>query len=241
MLIDSDLQDPPELIRDFIRLWQNGSDVVYGVRRTRDGESSFKRGTAAIFYRLLNRISDVEIPLDSGDFRLMSRRVVDALQRMPERDRFLRGMVAWTGFVQTPLHYDRARRVAGTTKYPFWKMMRFALDGITAFTTIPLRLATWAGAVAALIALAGVFYALFVRLFFDNWVPGWAAIFVAVAFFSGAQLMALGVIGEYLGRVFLQMKGRPLYVLSDLSPTQVADDCLSGDEMPAMEPSRNKA
>lgn len=219
VLIDADLQDPPELIRQFIGSWREGADVVYGVRRLRHGETGFKRSTASMFYRLLNRLSEVPIPIDTGDFRLMTRRVVLALRRMPEGDRFVRGMAAWVGFRQVAIPYDREPRAAGMTKYPLVRMLTFALDGITSFTTIPLRVAVWAGAFAAVIAACGVVYAVYARLFLSTWVPGWAALFVAVAFFSGVQLMALGVIGEYLGRVFMATKHRPLYIIEEVLGT----------------------
>lgn len=215
VLIDADLQDPPEVIRRFVEEWRQGADVVYGVRQLRSGETGFKRASATTFYRLLNRLSEVPIPMDTGDFRLMSRRVVDALRSMPEHDRFIRGMVAWVGFRQVAVPYNREARAAGVTKYPLLKMMSFALDGITSFTTIPLRLAVWAGALASVIAVLGVLYAVYARLFLSSWVPGWAALFVAVAFFSGVQLIALGLIGDYLGRIFIATKARPLYIVAE--------------------------
>ncbi len=215
VLIDADLQDPPELIPEMMKRWQAGVDVVYGVRQERVGESRFKKGTATMFYRLLNRISEVRIPNDTGDFRLMDRRVVEVLKSMPERDRFIRGMVAWAGFRQEPLPYTREARFAGTTKYPLVRMLRFALDGMSSFSTGPLRFATWCGFLSALLAFCGMLYAIVARILTDSWVPGWAALFVAVMFLGGIQLLALGIMGEYIGRIFMQSKARPLYVLQE--------------------------
>lgn len=214
VLIDADLQDPPELIADMVREWRRGAHVVYGVRRERHGETLFKLVTAKLFYRMLDTLSDVRIPRDTGDFRLMDRRVADVLRVMPERDRFLRGMVAWTGFDQRPLEYVREPRIAGETKYPLSKMVRFALDGVVSFSTSPLRLATWLGFSAAGLALAGIFAILAIRLFTRDWVPGWAATMIAIAFFAGAQLLTIGIIGEYVARLYVQTKGRPLYIVA---------------------------
>lgn len=217
VLIDADLQDPPEVIADLLRLWRQGYQVVYGVRAQRAGDSTFKRWSAAAFYRLINRMSDVPIPIDTGDFRLMDRCVVDVLRQMPERHRFVRGMVSWVGFRQVPFVYDRQPRFAGESKYPLRKMMRFALDGVTSFSTVPLRWATWCGLVASMIALLGVVYAFADRLLTDDWVPGWAALFVAILFVGGVQLLSLGAIGEYVGRIYGEAKARPLYVVATRS------------------------
>lgn len=213
VLIDADLQDPPELIPQMVSKWREGNDVVYGIRIHREGESNFKLWTASAFYRLLDRVSHISIPPDAGDFRLLDRAVVQALQVMPERDRFLRGMVAWAGFRQVGLPYRRAARFAGASKYPLLKMLRFAADGIASFSTVPLRLATWLGFSASVIALFGSLFALFFRLFTHSWVPGWSSIFLAVLFLGGAQLICLGIIGEYLGRVYGEVKHRPLYLV----------------------------
>ena len=215
VLIDADLQDPPELIPRMLALWREGNDVVYGTRTEREGESAFKRGTAKAFYRLLNRLSDIPIPLDTGDFRLMSRRVVDTLRAMPERDRFVRGMVSWVGFRQTALPYRRAERFAGQTKYPLRKMLRFAADGLLSFSTKPLQLAIALGAAASALAFAGIVYALVVRLFTQRWVEGWAGLFIAVLFIGGVQLVTLGILGEYVGRIYHEVKRRPLYVVGE--------------------------
>jgi dolichol-phosphate mannosyltransferase len=215
VIIDADLQDPPEVIGEMLSKWADGADVVYAVRAHREGEGMFKQATAFAFYRILSRLSDVKIPLDTGDFRLMDRRVVDTLNSMPERDRFVRGMVSWVGFRQEPVHYRREPRAAGATKYPLSKMIRFAVTGVLSFSTSPLRLATWIGFSAAAVALAGVLYGLYSKLILQNAVPGWAATFTALMLMSGVQLITLGIIGEYLSRVFVQTKGRPLYVTQE--------------------------
>jgi polyisoprenyl-phosphate glycosyltransferase len=215
VLIDADLQDPPEVIREMLDRWRDGVDVAYGVRGDREGETAFKRWTAKAFYRAINRMSDTPIPLDTGDFRLMDRAVVDALLEMPERDRFIRGMVAWVGFRQEPVMYARAARFAGTTKYPLAKMVRFAADGILSFSMVPLRFATWIGFAAAAMAMLGIVYALVLRLLTDIWVPGWTLLFIALMFIGGVQLVFMGLIGEYLGRVYGEVKRRPLYLVSE--------------------------
>jgi polyisoprenyl-phosphate glycosyltransferase len=215
ILIDADLQDPPEIIPQMVELWREGYQVVYGVRGQRPGETLLKRSTAAAFYRMINLMSDVPIPLDTGDFRLLDRCVADVLREMPERHRFIRGMVSWVGFRQCPVYYERSPRFAGESKYPLGKMIRFALDGVTSFSTVPLRWATWAGLLAAGISLLGIFYALITRLMTDSWVPGWAAIFVAILFVGGVQLLSLGAIGEYVGRIYGEAKARPLYIVAE--------------------------
>lgn len=211
VLIDADLQDPPELIHDMVARWRAGDDVVYGRRIERDGETPFKLLTAKAFYRILNRLSDVPIPLDTGDFRLMGRNVVDALKDMPERDRFLRGMVSWVGYRQSALEYERAERFAGKTKYPVRKMTRFALDGILSFSQRPLKMAIALGLLSSGFALLGIIYALGLRLFTEIWVEGWTALFIAVMFFGGVQLLCVGILGEYVGRIYQETKNRPLY------------------------------
>ncbi|HEV3195763.1 MAG TPA: glycosyltransferase family 2 protein [Candidatus Cybelea sp.] len=219
VLMDGDLQDPPELVDGFVRKWREGYDVVYAVRRTRPGESRFKVFTARAFYRIIKRLTKVAIPLDTGDFRLMSRRVVEALRRSPERHRFLRGMVSWVGFNQVAIEYDRDVRHAGTSKYPLPTMIRFAIDGITSFSDIPLRFASYLGftvsAVAFLYALLIIAFKIF-SLKPPAYTPGWASTIVAVLFLGGVQLMSLGILGEYLGRVYDEVKGRPLYLISDI-------------------------
>ena len=187
VLIDADLQDPPEVVHEMIAKWREGYDVVYGTRTERPGESAFKLATARGFYRLLNRLSDVPIPLDTGDFRLMSRPVIDTLRAMPERDRFVRGMVSWVGFKQTALPYKRAERFAGESKYPLRKMLRFATDGILSFSTKPLQMSVGLGMFCAFLALAGILYTLALRLFTSVWVEGWTALMIAVLFIGGVH------------------------------------------------------
>lgn len=215
VLIDADLQDPPEAISEMIAKWREGYDVVYGTRTHRPGESAFKLATARGFYRLLNRLSEVPIPLDTGDFRLMSRPVVDALKSMPERHRFVRGMVSWVGFRQCALPYERAARFAGTSKYPLRKMLRFATDGILSFSARPLQVATGMGMLSAALALVGIIYALTLRVFTSTWVEGWTALMIAVLFIGGVQLLSLGIIGEYIGRIYDEVKARPLYLVRE--------------------------
>jgi polyisoprenyl-phosphate glycosyltransferase len=213
VLIDADLQDPPEVVREMIAKWHEGYDVVYGMRMSRAGESAFKLATARGFYRVLNRLSEVEIPLDTGDFRLMSRPVVDVLKAMPERHRFVRGMVAWIGFRQIALPYVRVERAAGTSKYPLRKMLRFAIDGILSFSTKPLQLSVALGLISATLAIFGILYALALRIFTSIWVEGWTALMIAVLFIGGVQLFSLGILGEYVGRIYSEVKRRPLYVI----------------------------
>jgi polyisoprenyl-phosphate glycosyltransferase len=215
VLIDADLQDPPDVVHQMIDKWRDGYDVVYGTRTERPGESAFKLATARGFYRLLNKLSDVPIPLDTGDFRLMSRSVVDTLRAMPERDRFVRGMVSWVGFKQTALPYKRAERFAGQSKYPLKKMIRFATDGILSFSTKPLKMSVGVGMTSAVIALVGIAYALFLRVFTHTWVEGWTALMIAVLFIGGVQLVCIGILGEYIGRIYNEQKKRPLYVVQE--------------------------
>lgn len=215
VLIDADLQDPPEIISQMIEKWKEGYDVVYGRRTERLGESAFKLATARGFYRLLNKLSDVPIPLDTGDFRLMSRRVVDTLRAMPERDRFVRGMVSWVGFRQVALPYKREERFAGESKYPLRKMIRFAIDGILSFSTKPLQLSVALGMLSAALSLIGIGYVLCLRIFTSTWVEGWTALMIAILFMGGVQLVSIGILGEYIGRIYGEMKQRPLYVVQE--------------------------
>jgi dolichol-phosphate mannosyltransferase len=215
VIIDADLQDPPEIIPEMIARWRDGYHVVYGLRAIRSGETKFKLWTAKAFYRLINRLSEVEIPLDVGDFRLIDRQVVDVLLAMPERDRFLRGMISWIGFKQSAVIYDRAARHAGETKYSLIKMLRFAVDSVISFSFAPLRLATWVGFAAIVAAVAGIIYALVIRIYTTTWVRGWASIFTAVLFLGGVQLITLGIVGEYIGRIYAEVKRRPLYVVEE--------------------------
>ncbi|WP_129649492.1 glycosyltransferase family 2 protein [Peristeroidobacter agariperforans] len=215
VIIDADLQDPPEVVHQMIAKWREGYDVVYGTRTERLGESAFKRATARGFYRLLNKLSDVPIPLDTGDFRLISRNVVDALRAMPERDRFVRGMVSWVGFHQIALPYSRAERVAGESKYPLRKMLRFATDGILSFSRKPLQMSAAMGIACAFLALLGICYAVFFRLFTNSWVEGWTALMIAILFIGGIQLISVGILGGYIGRIYHEIKNRPLYIVQE--------------------------
>jgi len=216
LLIDADLQDPPELLRDMMAVMDHGADVVYGVRKERKGESKFKLLTAWMFYKILDMLSSTPIPRDTGDFRLMNRNIVDVLTAMPEHHRFIRGMVSWIGGNQVPLYYDRDARFAGVTKYPLSKMIRFALDAITGFSTVPLRLATWLGVIAAGVAVLVSIYAVY-RWLTNDIVPGWASTLIVSAFLSGTQLVVLGIIGEYLGRLVEEAKGRPLFMIGAIT------------------------
>ena len=214
-IIDADLQDPPEVILEFLEKWMDGYDVVYGVRRERDGETAFKLWTAKAFYRVIGKLSETPIPLDTGDFRLMDRRVVEALLSMPERDRFIRGMVSWLGFSQVAVPYRRASRAAGTTKFSLFKMLRFATDGIVSFSISPLRLATWMGFAASGFAIVVMLYTLYQRAFGTGIVRGWTSTMVAILFIGGVQLICLGIIGEYVGRIYGEAKRRPLYIVRE--------------------------
>ncbi|OYW45969.1 MAG: glycosyltransferase [Sphingomonadales bacterium 12-68-11] len=213
VLIDADLQDPPEVIADLVAKWEQGYHVVYAQRAVRQGESHFKLWTARIFYRLINRLSEVPIPLDTGDFRLMDRSVTTALKRMPERHRMLRAMTSWVGFRQVSVPYVRAERFAGESKYPLKKMIAFALDGIVSFSAIPLKVVTFFGFGFSALSALGILYALMMRLLTDVWVPGWTLIFISVMLVGGLQFIFLGVIGEYIGRIYSEAKGRPLYLV----------------------------
>ncbi len=216
VILDADLQDPPEVIPEFLAKWLDGYDVVYGVRSERDGETPFKRWTAKLFYRLMGHLSDVSIPVDTGDFRLMDRRVVNAMLSMPERDRFVRGMVSWLGFSQIGVPYRREARVAGVTKFPVFKMIRFALDAIFSFSTLPLRLATWVGLAASGLSVLGILVVLLDKyLAVPGMVKGWSSTVIAVLFIGGVQLICIGIIGEYVGRIYGESKRRPLYVVRE--------------------------
>jgi polyisoprenyl-phosphate glycosyltransferase len=213
VIMDADLQDPPEIIPQLVAQWRAGFDVVFTVRESRRGESFFKRATAAFFYRLLQRLTSTDIPLDAGDFRLLSRRAVEALKPIRERNRFVRGLVGWIGFSHTAVRFAREPRYAGQTKYPLQRMLRFALNGIFSFSFAPLQLATFLGFTVSFLSLAYIVYALHLKLFTDRTVQGWASIMVAVLFIGGVQLISLGIIGEYIGRIYDEVKQRPLYVV----------------------------
>ena len=221
VVIDADLQDPPETILDLIAKWREGYQVVYAVRTEREGETWFKRTTASLFYRLIYRITDIKIPLDTGDFRLYDRKVIDTMKRMPERHRFLRGMSSWVGFRQIGVPYKRAARYAGVTKYPLRKMIRLALNAITSFSYFPLQLATYVGFTAAGLAILAIPVVIIFRLVGSNAFFGQATTLIAVLFFGGVQLIFLGVLGEYLGRIYDEVKGRPLYVLMEPSENDI--------------------
>jgi dolichol-phosphate mannosyltransferase len=215
VLIDADLQDPPEVIADMVAKWREGFHVVYGLRTDRPGETKFKLQTARAFYRLINRLSEVPIPLDTGDFRLMDRSVVDALGRMREKHRLLRAMVSWVGFKQTSVPYARAERFAGESKYPLRKMLTLALDGIVSFSAVPLKIVTTVGLAFSALSAIGILYAVVQRLWTDYWVPGWTILFIAVMLIGGLQFIFLGVMGEYIGRIYSEAKNRPLFLVME--------------------------
>ena len=233
ILMDADLQDPPEVVPTLLDKWREGYDVVYAVRTDRVGESRFKRHSAALFYRLLKRLTQIDIPVDTGDFRLLDRRAADALRTLRERHRFVRGMSGWIGFRQTAVPFERAARYAGETKFPLLKMLRFACDGLTSFSFAPLQLATYLGFAAAGLSFGYIVYALGLKLFTDQWVTGWASIIIAVLFIGGVQLITLGIIGEYIGRIYDEIKHRPLYIVagttgfSASSPGQTSETALA--------------
>jgi dolichol-phosphate mannosyltransferase len=216
IIIDADLQDPPEVLPEMAKLWRGGYDVVYGRRVERKGESAFKEWTAKVFYRFINSMSSVALPVDTGEFRLMDRKVCDAVNRLGEKHRYMRGLVSWVGFKQTPYDYVRVERFAGTTKYPLKKMLAFAMDAITAFSYKPLKLATTLGFVISLFSFAYMLYALWQRLFTDTTVTGWASTVGLIMFTQGIVLMILGLMGEYIGRIFEEIKNRPVYLVREV-------------------------
>ena len=213
--IDADLQDPPELIGDLIQKWKEGYDVVYATRRSRRGESWFKKWTAYRFYDLMSRLSPIDIPANTGDFRLMDRRVIDALKLMPERTRFMKGLFAWVGFRQTSIIFDRPERYRGKTTWNYWKLWNFALEGITSFSSFPLKIWGYIGILFSSLSFAFGIFLILRTLIFGVDVPGYASLMVTVLFLGGIQLMSLGILGEYLSRVYEEVKGRPLYLVSD--------------------------
>ncbi len=220
VIIDADLQDPPELILEMAKKWKEGYEVVYAVRKEREGESWFKLWTASLFYRLIYRITDVKIPLDTGDFRLMDRKVVDVLKHMRERHRFPRGMSAWVGFKQVGVEYKRAARKAGETKYPFRKMFRLALNAITSFSYFPLQVATFFGFASAGIAIIAIPVVIALRLAGSHFFEGQTTTLISVLFLGGVQLISLGILGEYVGRLYDEAKGRPLYIVREAPKDQ---------------------
>jgi dolichol-phosphate mannosyltransferase len=233
--MDADLQDPPEVVVEMVKKWKEGFDVVYGKRRSREGETFFKLITAKWFYRLFAAMIPIEVPLDTGDFRLMNRRVVLALRELRETHRFVRGMVAWIGFKQTAVLYDRPARFAGETKYPLKKMVRFAIDGITSFSVLPLRFATYLGMLISMMSVGYAIWAIVDKYVFHATVTGWTALVVLVALLSAVQLMMIGILGEYVGRIYEEVKRRPLYVVGDLVnlPRHRDDDSIEEDDADA--------
>lgn len=215
VVIDADLQDPPCVIENLVEKWQEGYDMVYAKRKKRNGESVFKLVTAKCFYRLLHFMSDVEIPVDTGDFRLMDKKVVEAFKMMPERNRFVRGMVSWVGFDQTFIEYERDERLAGETKYPLKKMLRFASDGIISFSTKPLKLVRTIGCLTMVTAFILLIYALVSKFILQSAEVGWTSLMVAITFFSGVQLLSIGILGEYIARIYDESKKRPLYLINE--------------------------
>ena len=215
VIIDADLQDPPELISDLWAKMNEGYDVVYAKRKARQGEGALKKLTAKLFYRILNRLTNVEIPVDTGDFRMITRRVVEALQNMPEREKYLRGQIAWIGFDQTYVEYQRNARAGGDTGYTYGKMTSLALDAITSFSNFPLRFATISGFVVSFFSFLLMLYALYSRFVLKEYEPGWTSLMLSVLFIGGIQLISVGIIGEYLGRVGANVRQRPLYIVKD--------------------------
>jgi glycosyltransferase involved in cell wall biosynthesis len=215
VVMDADLQDPPEVVLAMIEKWREGFDVVYGRRGKREGETWFKLVTARIFYRVFAAMIPIEVPLDTGDFRLMSRRVIVALRELRETHRFVRGMVAWVGFKQTEVVYDRPGRFAGETKYPLRRMLRFALDGITSFSILPLRFATYLGLLTSTGSLGVIVWALLAKYAYKRAVQGWTATVIIIALFASVQLLMIGILGEYVGRIYEEVKRRPLYIVGD--------------------------
>ena len=213
--IDADLQDPPELIEQLVAKWREGYDVVSGKRRSRQGESWVKKTTANAFYRIISRISSVPIPRDTGDFRLLDRRVVEAIKTMPERTRFMKGLFAWVGFKQTYVLYDRPNRIQGTTKWNYWKLWNFALDGITSFSLVPLKVWSYLGVVLSLLAFTYGSFLIIRTIILGIDVPGYASLMETILFIGGVQLITLGILGEYLGRIYEETKQRPLYLIRE--------------------------
>lgn len=214
VVIDADLQDPPEVILQMIEKWQEGYEVVYAKRKERRGETLFKKWTAAMFYRLLRSLTDVDIPVDSGDFRLIDRKVCNAMKNIKEKNRFVRGLVSWVGFRQTAVEYVREERFAGETKYPLHKMIKLSMDAMTSFSHKPLKLAVYLGFSFSFLSFLYLLFAICERLFTPNTVPGWTAIMATSLFFNGIILIILGIIGEYIGRIYDETKDRPLYIIA---------------------------
>lgn len=236
VLMDADLQDPPEMIPVLVAKWREGYDVVYGLRTEREGETRYKRWTAAIFYRLLRGMTHVDIPADAGDFRLLSRRAVEALALMPERARFLRGMTSWVGFRQASVPYRRDARYAGETKYPTRRMVRFAVDAITSFSTTPIRVVTGVGLIVVVFCVGVLAWAIYVKFLTDTAVAGWTSVLIVVLLLGGMQLVGIGVIGQYIARIFEEAKQRPLYLVEEsvegIAPTETGEPTTSATPLP---------
>jgi len=215
VIIDADLQDPPELILELIKKWKEGFQVVYAQRIKRKGESFLKVFTAKVFYRLLKKLANVDIPLDTGDFRLIDRKVLDSLKAMPERNRFIRGMISWIGFRQTSVQYVREKRLSGATNYPLFKMFKFALTGLTSFSLVPLQLASYFGFLVSGFSFLAGLYTIFLKFFTVRTIPGWTSLMIVLLFLGGIQLITLGIIGEYIGRISDEVKQRPPYIIQD--------------------------
>ena len=219
IIIDCDLQDPPELVDDLYKRWQEGYEVVYAKRRERTGESAAKKITASLFYRLLARITNISIPLDTGDFRIISRKVAEILKQMPEKQKFIRGQISWIGFSQTYIEYDRPVRKGGQTGYSYAKMVKLALDGITSFSNLPLKIATMSGFAVSGIAFILMLYTLYSRFVIKDYVPGWSSLMLSILFLGGVQLISIGIIGEYISRLSDNVRNRPLYIINDTNIT----------------------
>ncbi|MFD2618535.1 glycosyltransferase family 2 protein [Terrilactibacillus laevilacticus] len=218
IVIDADLQDPPELILEMIEKWKEGYEIVYAKRTIRKGESFFKKKTAALFYRLLRLSADVDIPLDTGDFRLIDRKVCDEIKRIPEKNRFVRGLVSWVGFRQTAIEYEREERYAGETKYPLKKMLKLSIDGITSFSYKPLKMASFSGILLSFVGFIYMLFVIYLKVFTNHTVTGWASLIVIQLLFSGLVLFNLGIVGEYIGRIYDEARDRPLYIVKEFYP-----------------------
>jgi glycosyltransferase involved in cell wall biosynthesis len=224
VIIDADLQDPPELIQDLYNKMQEGYDVVYAQREFRQGESYFKKTSAKYFYRILKYLSDTDIPLDTGDFRIMSKRIRNIVINMPEYNKFLRGQIAWAGFKQTGIVYNRESRYDGKSGYPYSKMIKFAFDGLTSFSNTPLKIATYTGFVVSMISFVVLIYTLYVKYFKGSAIQGWTSTMLAILFIGGVQLVCIGIIGEYLGRVLDNVRNRPQYIVKDANISKRPSD-----------------
>jgi glycosyltransferase involved in cell wall biosynthesis len=224
VIIDADLQDPPELIIDLYNKMKEGYNVVYARRKMRKGESFLKKFTAKMFYRLMDRITTIPIPPDTGDFRIIDRKIINVLKKMPEQQKYLRGQIAWAGFKQIAIEYDRDERYAGDTGYTYSKMLRFALDGITSFSNFPLKFATVTGFIVSGISFLLILYSLYVKLIQNNTVPGWTSLMLVVLFLGGIQLLSIGIIGEYIGRISSNIRNRPLYIINDTNIDEIKNE-----------------